>query len=172
MLNITQIIGIVIAIASFCSGAWLGHETTVSRAIRAENNLAQLKQSGDMAKIHYDRETELLKAQVKTIQTQGWEALANSAKNFEEYKAQQTKNLAKKDAQISDLKTLISVRELDLGKLKVDLISAKTDKEKAEIQAKILAEEKALLESKNRQAGLECLEVPVPNEYLTTLNGV
>jgi hypothetical protein len=172
MLNITQIIGIVLAVVAFSAGTWLGHSTTVARAVRAENNLAQLKQAGDMSKIHYDRETQILRAQVKTIQTQGWEALANSAKNFEEYKAQQTKNLAKKDTEIASLKILISGRESDLVRLRGDLALAKTDKEKAEIQARILAEEKALLESRNRQAGLECLEVPVPNEYLSNLNGV
>lgn len=143
-----------------------------AKVVKAQAELSQIKISGGLAQKHYNREQELLRAQIKTIQEQGWEALANSAKNFEDYKAQQVKNLAKKDQEIVNSKLIVSSRERELGQLRISLASAENEIDKAKLQAQILAEEKAITEAKLRQKGLECLEVPIPEEYVSDLNTI
>lgn len=165
-------IGIVLLLISFFTGGFAGFKFNEAKVVKAEASLSQIKLSGEMAQKHYNREQELLKAQIKTIQEQGWEALANSAKNFEEYKAQQVKNLAKKDQEIANSKLVVSSRERELGQLRIDLASAVNEVDKAKIQAQISAEEKAIIEAKLRQKGLECLEVPIPEEYVSDLNTI
>lgn len=165
-------IGLIIALISFFTGGFLGYKVELSRAIKAESALTRLQETAYLAQKHYEREQELLKGQVAQAQEQGKKDLEISAKNLETFKEQQTKNLSKKDLEIANLRRLVSGRETELGKLRVDLALATNEAEKAKIQAEIEAQEKALELAKLRQTGLECLTIPIPEEYVSNLNAL
>lgn len=153
-------------------GGWIGRKFTESRAIRAETSLRELKDTQDLQQKHYDKMVSIYQSQIATIEKTSNESLAKSTQDFEDYKQTQEKNLAEKDAVIATLSKQVSSRENNISKLKSDLGAAKDATERAQIQARIAAEQKEVDASKIRLQGLGCLSVPVPKEYLDNLNKV
>ena len=161
---------ILAAVLSLAGGTYLGYELAVGRAIKAETSLELLKASAKNLQKEADSKAKAFEESLAKVQADSKAVLAGYAKDMTTYKDAQVQLVAQKDAKIKTLQGSISLKEQDLASLKTRLASAVSDKERAELQASITLQEKALLEERLRKQGLECLTVPVPQEYLDNLN--
>lgn len=174
MLNInfqtTIITALISLILGIFGGSWITHGLMSEKVFKVEEELTALKTSSKAAEIQYNKDRQLLSDQITSIQKDADEKIEASNKTFEDYKIKQLKNISRKNVEISNMRILISTKENDLASLRSDLEFAKTEVEKEVIRSKILEEEKLLLESKLRIEGLNCLSIPIPKEYLDTIN--
>ena len=151
-------------------GAFFGLRHGDAQIAKLNTALVQVNDASKAIEKRHNEEMQELRDKTAEIEARSEQNLAKSQQVFEDYKINQAKLLAGKATEIANLQVLIKARSQNLKGLKSQLLSAKTDAEKATIQAKIAVEEKTLALSKARSAGLECLTTPVPEEYVTNLN--
>lgn len=172
MLNIQSTIIVFIAalLMGIGLGAFFGLRHGDAEIGKLKAALTEVKNVSLAAEKHYVEEIKQLREKTVQIQAKADEDLAKSTQVLRDFQTNQAKLLSKKETEIANLKVLISTRKTELKKLKGQLATAKTDAERAAIQIKIDAEEKALAASKVRSAGLKCLTTPIPEEYIVNLN--
>lgn len=75
-----------------------------------------------------------------------------------------------KATQVSVLASQVVASKTQLQTLQTQLANAKTTTEKASISATIAIDEKQIADNQTHEQGLECLSVPIPDEYTSLLH--
>lgn len=160
----------IVAFFTFLGGSWLGYELALGRAQKAESELKVLHISHKALQDQADIKAKEFQGTLEKLQAESKEVISSLSKSAKEYKQTQTQLLAQKDEKIRQLQSSISTKTTDLLDLKSRLDKATTDKERAELRAEIAEQEKLLTKESLQKQGLECLNIPVPQEYLDNLN--
>lgn len=163
---------LISCIISFFLGGLGGWKISSGKTEAARAELASVRLAADLAKQYFEKESAKLKQETLEIQAKAKLELDIAQSNLDSFQKQNAVNIARKNTEIQNLKSLVSAGEKDLLTLKENLVSATSDAEKARLLAEIVKKEKEVLESRLRGQGLECLSVPIPEEFLLNLNKV
>lgn len=171
LLNIKQ----WLYVAAFLGGGfvswWITHGIMAGKTEKLESEIKAIQVAAEEAKKQNDRDKAEVKATTERLEKEHSQRLAGINAQHEEARTQWQKTLAGKNKQVTDLQTLVNVRKTELENLNRQLALAKTDKEKAEILAKIKDKEKDEKSMDLLIQGLQCMDAQIPEDFRRQING-
>lgn len=154
------------------TGGFIGWKIGSADVTKYKAQIELIQTQASLAKDRFEKDKAELERKTLEVQAEAKtkiEAVQSSLRNYEATSAQLS---ARKDTEIKTLKSLISKGKLEIAELESAVNSADSSAERTALEAEVTRLKTLLQNQENRAKGLECLTVPVPEEYLNNLNSI
>lgn len=165
-------IRLVVSTIALLVAGWIGYGIGSARLDEATARLAALQQSGASALAAQTAAREQLAAQLQALQVEHEARLAAQRKTFDEQKVEMAEAFDEVQERLTALSGQRQANEAELRRVRLQLASASIGPARDELnrrEARLVTLQQQI---RRLQAGLDCLQAPVPDDALRTLSRV
>jgi chromosome segregation ATPase len=165
-------IRLVVSTIALLVAGWIGHGIGSAKLENAQAQLAALERSGQVALAEQTAARQQLAEALLAQQAEHEARLAAQRKTFDEQKVEMAEAFDEVQERLTVLSSQRQSTDAELRRVRIQLASASIGPAREELNRR----EAQLVTLQNQirrlQAGLNCLQAPVPEDALKTLNRV
>ena len=165
-------IRLVVPTIALLVAGWVGHGVGSARLDETRAALASLRQEGASTRQAQDAARAELAEQLQRLQTEHEARLVAQRKTFDEQKIEMAEAFDEVQERLTALTGQRQANDAELRRVRLQLASASIGPARDELNRREAQLVTLQNQIKRLQAGLNCLQAPVPDDALKTLNRV
>jgi chromosome segregation ATPase len=170
--SLTDPIRLVVPTIALLVAGWIGHGVGSARLDETRAALTSLRQEGESTRQAQDAARAELTEQMQRLQTEHEARLVAQRKTFDEQKIEMAEAFDEVQERLTVLSGQRQSNETELRRVRLQLASASIGPAREELNRREAQLVTLQQQIRRLQAGLNCLQAPVPDDALKTLNRV